>query len=145
VASFLTGDPDKKTHDPSWNISKCETYFDDRVPFWCWKIVHSLYDSGARFCLGGEQPKKYGVEFGTDLVSESNTTPYVSAEIFFDHIPIVFVHNPVELSMLDEFAGEIAMFFIDNCLRHIAKDVIGLLVKARMRIMTFAPHTAQGF
>jgi hypothetical protein len=46
---------------------------------------------------------------------------------------------------LDEFAAEMVVLLMDDCPSHITGDVMPLLTEARVRIITFAPHTTQSF
>jgi hypothetical protein len=43
--------------------------------------------------------------------------------------------------MLDEFAEEMAVLRMDNCPSHITSDVIALLTKAGVDVITCAPQT----
>jgi hypothetical protein len=92
-----------------------------------------------------EQLRKHGVRFGTDFVLKHNQTPYINAVIFLDYIRTVFLPNLAELRTLDQFADEPAVLLMDNCSSHITNDVLDLLTEARVRVITFAPHTTQIF
>jgi hypothetical protein len=69
----------------------------------------------------------------------------MNAEIFLDETQTVFLPTLTELRTLNEFAEEFAVLLMDNCSSHVTPDVIGLLTEARIRVITFAPHTMQVF
>jgi hypothetical protein len=64
-----------------------------------------LYD----FASVGEQLKKHGVGFGTDLVLKSNLKRHVREEIFRDYIGTVFSSTLTEFHVLDKFTEEMAV------------------------------------
>jgi uncharacterized protein (DUF1800 family) len=74
---------------------------------------------------------------------KSNAKPSINAEICLDYVQTVFLPNFVELQRLDEFTEEMAVFLMENCRSHINSDVITLLIQARVRVITFTPHTIQ--
>jgi hypothetical protein len=88
-----------------------------------------------------EQLKKHGVRFGADFVLKSNNKRYINAEMLSDYIRTVLLPNFVRLPTL----GEFAVLLIDNYPSHVTDDVVHLLTKARVRVITFAPHTTQIF
>jgi hypothetical protein len=92
-----------------------------------------------------ERLKKEGVRFSTDFVSRSNPSPSINAEIFLEYIRTVFLPNLAELRTLDAFTEETGVLVMDNCPSHVTDDIIGLLTEARVRFITFAPHTTQIF
>jgi hypothetical protein len=92
-----------------------------------------------------ERLKKDGVRFGTDFVLRSNPSPYINGEIFLDDIRTVFLPNLAELRTLDGFAEETGVLLMDNCPSHVIDDIIAVLTEARVRVITFAPHTTQIF
>jgi hypothetical protein len=92
-----------------------------------------------------ERLAKEGVRFGTDFVLRSNPKPYINAEIFLDYIRTVFFPNLAELRTLDGFTKETGVLLMDNCPSHVSDNIIGLLTEARVRVITFAPHTTQIF
>jgi hypothetical protein len=49
-------------------------------------------------------------------------TPYINAEIFLDYIRTVFLSNLAELRVLDEFAEEMAVLFMDNWSRRFTRS-----------------------
>jgi hypothetical protein len=46
---------------------------------------------------------------------------------------------------LGAFAAEEAVLLMDNCSAHVTDDVIRLLTEARVRVITFTPHTTHIF
>jgi hypothetical protein len=57
----------------------------------------------------------------------------------------VFFPSLVWLRGLAKFAADDAVFVMALCSAHVTDDVIGLLTEARVRDITFAPHTTQIF
>jgi hypothetical protein len=70
---------------------------------------------------------------------KSNGKPDLNAEIFLDYVQTGLLPN------LAEFAAEIGGFLIDNCPSHVTDDMVHLLTRARVRVITFAPRTTQIF
>jgi hypothetical protein len=92
-----------------------------------------------------EQLRKHGVRFGADFALKSNSTPYINAKIVLDYMQTVVFPNLAHVRTLDEFAEEIGVLLMDNCPSHVPDDVIHLLTKARVCVITFARHTTQIF
>jgi hypothetical protein len=46
---------------------------------------------------------------------------------------------------MEQFEGREAVLLMDNCSAHISDEVVAVLTEARVRIITFAPHTTQIF
>jgi hypothetical protein len=92
-----------------------------------------------------EQLKKRGVRFGTDFVLKSRAKPYINAEIFSEYIRTVFIPNLNELRSLEQFAHEEAVLLMDNCPSHVGEVILDLLREARVRVITWPPHTTQIF
>jgi hypothetical protein len=92
-----------------------------------------------------ERLQTEGVRFSTDFVLRSNPSPSINAEIFLDYIRTVFLSNFAELRTLDGFTEETGVLLMNNCPSHVTDDIIGLLTEARVRVITFAPHTTQIF
>jgi ATP-dependent helicase YprA (DUF1998 family) len=90
-----------------------------------------------------ERLKKEGVRFSTDFVLRWNPKPYIKAEIFFDYIRTVFLPNLAELRTLDAFTEETGVLLMDTCPSHVTDDIIGIHTEARVRVITFAPHTTK--
>jgi hypothetical protein len=74
-----------------------------------------------------------------------NQKPYFNAGIFLADI------RSILLPYIDIFRGrallaqEIAVLFVAHCSAHVSDEVIGILIEARVRGITFIPHTTQIF
>jgi hypothetical protein len=77
------------------------------------------------------------------MILTSNHRPHVNAAIFLDYMRTVFVSHLVGPRDLAEFAAEHRVSLTNDCSAHVTDDVIRLLTEARMRVITFAPHTTQ--
>jgi hypothetical protein len=82
---------------------------------------------------------------GADFALKSNNKPYINAKIILDYIWTVFIPNFAEVWTLDGFAEEVGVPWMDNCPSHVTDDVIHLRTEAGVRVIAFAPHTAQIF
>jgi hypothetical protein len=92
-----------------------------------------------------EQLRQHRVRFGRDLILTSNHRPYVNAEIFLEYVRTVFLPSLVCVLGLGAFAAEEAVSLMDNCSAHVTDGMIHLLTEARVRVITFAPHTTHVF
>jgi hypothetical protein len=92
-----------------------------------------------------EKLRQHGVRSGSDLILKANHRSYVSAEIFPEDVRTVFLPYLVCVRGLGAFATEEAVLLMDNCSAHAPDDVIRLLTEARVRVITFAPHTTHIF
>jgi hypothetical protein len=92
-----------------------------------------------------EQLRQHGVRFGRDLILKSTHRPYVSAENFLEYVRTVFLPYLVCVRGLGAFPAEKAVLLMANCSAHVTDDVIRLLTEARVRVITFAPHTTHIF
>jgi hypothetical protein len=90
-----------------------------------------------------EQLKEKGVRFATDLIFKARRKPYINAECFLEYIRRVCLPNLNELRTLEEFGDEDAVLLMDNCPSHVGEEILSLLRDARVRIITWAPHTSQ--
>jgi hypothetical protein len=62
-----------------------------------------------------------------DLIMKSNATPTINAEVFLDYVQTVFQLNVAALRRLDEsdeFAEEMAVLLMENCLSDITRVVM---------------------
>jgi hypothetical protein len=91
------------------------------------------------------QLKKRGARFGTAFILKSRAKPYINAEIFEEYICTVFLPNLDELRSLEEFATEDAILLMDNCPSHVGEVILSLLRDARVRGITWPPHTTKIF
>jgi hypothetical protein len=92
-----------------------------------------------------EQLKKQSVPVGRDMILQLNQKPYIHADIFLDYMRTVFLPYLDALRGLAVFAQEIVVLLMDNCSAHVSDGVIRILTDARVRVITFAPHTTQVF
>jgi hypothetical protein len=92
-----------------------------------------------------EHLKKQGVRFGSDLALKFNQNPYFNADLFLAYIRTIL------LPYIDTFPGravlaqQITVLLMDDCSADVNDDVIRILTEARVRVITFAPHTTQDF
>jgi hypothetical protein len=92
-----------------------------------------------------EQSKKKGLRVGTDVILKAHRKPYINAECFLEYIRTVFLPNLNELQTLEEFADEDAVLLMNDCPSHVPEGILSLLRDARVRIITWAPHTTYIF
>jgi hypothetical protein len=92
-----------------------------------------------------EALKKRGVRFGTDLILKAREKGYVNTEIFLEYIRMVFMPKLNELLSLEQFADDDAVLLLDNCPSQVGDQVSTILRDARVRIITWPPHTTHVF
>jgi hypothetical protein len=92
-----------------------------------------------------EQLKKRGVRFGTDFILKCRSKPYINSEIFEQYLRTVFLPNLNELRTLEQFGDEEAVLMMDNCPSHVTDVILTLLRDAKVRVITWPPHTTQIF
>jgi hypothetical protein len=92
-----------------------------------------------------EHLNKQGVRLGRDFALKFNQKLYFNADILLNYI------GAIPIPYIDTFRGravltqEIAVLLMAHCSADVSHDVIHILTKARVRILTFAPHTTQVF
>jgi hypothetical protein len=86
-----------------------------------------------------------GVRLGVDFQLRQRAKPYVSRKLFLEYIKTIFLPYLNELRDTEQFEGCEAVLLMDNCSPHISEEVVAVLTEARVRIITFAPHTTQIF
>jgi hypothetical protein len=89
--------------------------------------------------------KKQGVRFGRDFALEFNDKPYFNAGIFHDYIRTIFLRYSDNVRGLTVLAHEIVFLVMDDCSARLSDDIICLLTKVRVRVITYAPHTTPIF
>jgi hypothetical protein len=92
-----------------------------------------------------EHIKKHDVRLGRDFALKSNQKPYFNAGFFLDYFSTMFlplIDAPRDLTF---FAKELAILLTAHCSVHVSDNVIHILTEARLRVITFAPHTTQVF
>jgi hypothetical protein len=82
---------------------------------------------------------------GTGFILKARAKPYINAEIFLEYIRTVFLPNLNEQRSLEEFADEVADLLMDDCPNQATEEILSLLRDARVRIITWAPHTTRIF
>jgi hypothetical protein len=92
-----------------------------------------------------ERLKSRGVRLGVDFVLRHRSKPYVKGKLLLEYISIIFIYCLIEPRESEEFAECEALLLMDNCSPHMEEAVIALLTGARVRVVTFAPHTTQIF
>jgi hypothetical protein len=65
----------------------------------------------------------------------------VNAALFLEYINDIFIPYLKELRESKQFHASEAVLLMDNCSFHISEKVIPVLTNARVRVITFAPHT----
>ena len=86
-----------------------------------------------------------GLQIGTHLILQQRNKPYINSELFVDYIRRVFLPYLSNLRRRPELADEEAVLLMDNCPAHVTQEVLDLLTEARVRVVTFAPHTTNIF
>jgi hypothetical protein len=60
-------------------------------------------------------------------------------------LPLDIILSHVKLFWFSGLAQEITVLLIDDCSAHVSDDVTRIRTEARVRGITFAPHTTQVF
>jgi hypothetical protein len=69
----------------------------------------------------------------------------VNTALFLEYINSIFIPYLNELRDSEQFDTCEAILLMDNYSRHMSDDVIAVLTNARVKIITFAPHTTHVF
>jgi hypothetical protein len=85
------------------------------------------------------------VRMGVDFLLRQRSKPYLRSKLFLEYIKTIFLPYLNELRDLEQFEGCEAVLLMDNYSPHISDEVVAVLSEARVRIITFAPHTTQIF
>jgi 2-methylisocitrate lyase-like PEP mutase family enzyme len=75
------------------------------------------------------------------MILKARKKPYINTECFLDYIREIFLPNLNELRTFEKFAEEDAALLMENCPSHVGEEILSLLRDARVRIITWAPHT----
>jgi hypothetical protein len=86
-----------------------------------------------------------GMRNGRHLILKKRAKPYSHSGVFVDSIQTVFLPHLALLRSNGELSDEEAVVLMDNCSPDLAPAAVGLLTRTRVRIVTFAPHTAHIF
>jgi hypothetical protein len=82
---------------------------------------------------------------GEDFLIRSNDMSYVTRPIFKEYIREVvlkYFNTTCETTHLDDFSG---VLLCDNCSSHIDEEVMALLVRENIRLITVPPHISYLF
>jgi hypothetical protein len=85
------------------------------------------------------------MRIGHHLILRHRQKPYINGEIFANYIQSVFLPHLANLRGNEQLSNEEAVLLMDNCSPHLTPTVIELLTSARVRVVTFAPHTTHIF
>jgi hypothetical protein len=86
-----------------------------------------------------------GIQIGKHVILKQRAKPYVNVDLFENSVRTAFLPHLAITRIMQNVRNEEAVFMMDNCSPHLPPVVIDLLSEARVRIITFAPHTAQIF
>jgi transposase len=86
-----------------------------------------------------------GLRLGRDLIMTQRAKAYINGAIFANYIRGVFLPHLLRVRIQENLLDEDAVLLMDNCPAHVKDEVLGLLNQARVRIVTFAPHTTHLF
>jgi hypothetical protein len=82
---------------------------------------------------------------GQDFMIRSNSSSYVTREIFKEYLTQVlmpYVETTRQSLHLEQFAGAL---LCDNCASHVDDEIMSLLANHNIRLLTFPPHTSHLF
>jgi hypothetical protein len=85
------------------------------------------------------------VRMEVDFLLRQRSKPYVSRKLFLKYIKTIFLPYLNELRDREQFECREAVLLMDNYSPHISDEIVAVLSEARVRIITFAPHTTQIF
>ena len=87
----------------------------------------------------------YGVRKNVDLILDVEQSPYVTKEIFKQHILNNFIPQVESDRNLEGCDKKPAILFIDNCSSHLDRDLLKKLAKHLILVITYPPHTSAIF
>jgi hypothetical protein len=82
---------------------------------------------------------------GQDFLIRSNDTSYVTHQIFEEYLRdavLKYFKTTRETMHLENFAS---VLLCDSCSSHIDEEVMAMLARENIRLMTFPPHTSHLF
>jgi hypothetical protein len=85
------------------------------------------------------------VRLGVDFVLRQRSKSYVNDKLFIEYINSIFVQYLNEQRESEEFEACEAVLLMDNCSLYMSDDIVTVLTRVRMRIITFASHTTHIF
>jgi hypothetical protein len=86
-----------------------------------------------------------GVRLDVDLALRRQSKSYVNAFLFLEYVNKIFIPYLNELRESEQMNACEAVLLMDNCSPHVSDNVIAVLTNARVRVITFAPHTTHVF
>ena len=86
-----------------------------------------------------------GVREDIDLKISISNSPYVTKEIFYEYITKVFLPYVSSQRSIDGFSNEFAVLLMDNHSTHCDPEILEILAKNRVIVITFPPHTSNIF
>ena len=87
----------------------------------------------------------YGVRKNVDFILDVEQSPYVTKEIFKQHILNNFIPQVESDRNLEGCDKKPAILFIDNCSSHLDRDLLKQLAKHLILVITYPPHTSAIF
>jgi hypothetical protein len=82
-----------------------------------------------------------GVRLSANFVLRQQSKLYVNGKLFLEYINIIFISYLNKLWELEEFKACKAILLMDNCSPHMSHDIVAILTRVRMKIITIAIHT----
>jgi hypothetical protein len=86
-----------------------------------------------------------GVRLGIDFVLWQQLKPDVNGKLLLEYVNSIFVPCLNELWESEEFEACEMISLIDNCSPYVSNDIVVILARVRVRIITFAYHTTYIF
>jgi hypothetical protein len=86
-----------------------------------------------------------GMRIWRHLILKKRAKLYINSELFVDYIQTVFLPHLAGLRRNEALSHEEAALLMDNCSPHLTPAAVRLFTRARVRIVTFAPHTTHIF
>jgi hypothetical protein len=80
---------------------------------------------------------RHGVHIGFDSILRQQLKSYVNNTLFLEYINDIFVPYLNELQKTKEFKVCEAVLLMKNCSSHISNDVLAILTRERVRVVTF--------
>jgi hypothetical protein len=88
---------------------------------------------------------RQGVRMRVDLVLKERSKSYLDANLFLEHVNTIFVPYHTDLRMTEKFEAHGTVLLMDNCSSHTSDNVIAILTKESVKIITFSSHTTHIF
>jgi hypothetical protein len=79
------------------------------------------------------------------IAASSQAKPYVSDKLFLEYINAIFVPCLNEVGDSEDLEACEAVRLMDNCSPHMSDDVVAVLPRLRVTIITFATYTTHIF